>query len=316
MTSQANLILAAGLLLLLFTGVSCRPEGNSTVSSSSNSSESGQNRSLEQIISDFKLKILKSLKMVKPPTGNITYPRLPKKMIQMLLEKEKEVSKSDLKENMIVRPVNRNTTCLKGNETLCRKFDFNITSDLESIISVHAYFKKMHHHEKLTLSIYDSSELESDFLVKQREDITKGKNESNWVSFEIPFMLAFKDTNNSYSCSMEIEGSDVLANGVLGPFLVITKHKKTIERKKRETENSNENCTCCAESHHITLEDIGWQNWVYSPTEFNIRVCTGECNENLSYFTVNYQRIINAFYKINKTLPRPSCNSYGPFCKG
>ncbi|GFX81258.1 hypothetical protein TNCV_1828951 [Trichonephila clavipes] len=106
MTSQANLILAAGLLLLLFSGVSCRPEGNSTLSSSSNSSESGQNRSLEQIISDFKLKILKSLKMVKPPNVNITYPRLPKKMIQMLLEKEKEVSKSDLKENMIVRPVN------------------------------------------------------------------------------------------------------------------------------------------------------------------------------------------------------------------
>ncbi|GFX81263.1 hypothetical protein TNCV_1829001 [Trichonephila clavipes] len=84
----------------------------------------------------------------------------------------------------------------------------------------------MHHHEKLTLSIYDSSELESDFLVKLREDITKEKNESNWVSFEIPFMLAFKDKNNSHFCSMEIEGKVAAYNLV---YLLKPKAKERLQ---------------------------------------------------------------------------------------
>ncbi|GFT96506.1 TGF_BETA_2 domain-containing protein [Nephila pilipes] len=319
MTSQANLIFASGLLLLLSTGVGSLPEGNEESSSDPNSPKTGQSESLENrkhIIDDLKSKILSNLKMTEAPTENFTTPRLSSKIIQWLRKTEMEVSRSEPKENMIVRPTNKNLTCLKGKETFCRKFDFDIASDLESIISVHVYFNKLYQHERLTLSIYASSELENDFLVKLREDVSKKENESSWVSFELPFMLTFKVRNNSLFCSMEIEGSEVSAEGEQSPLLVITKHTKISERKKREAESSNENCTCCAQTHHITVEDIGWQNWVFSPTEFNIRVCTGKCDEHLSYFTANYQRIIHAIYKINKTFPKPSCNTYGPICKG
>ncbi|GIY67623.1 hypothetical protein CEXT_425461 [Caerostris extrusa] len=46
--------------------------------------------------------ILKSLKLPQPPHGNFTNHRLSNKMIQLVQEEEKEVSRTEPKENMIV----------------------------------------------------------------------------------------------------------------------------------------------------------------------------------------------------------------------
>ncbi|GIY51613.1 TGF_BETA_2 domain-containing protein [Caerostris darwini] len=123
------------------------------------------------------------------------------------------------------------------------------------------------------------------------------------------------NANVQRSPIQQLSGSKVDTDGEESPFLVVTQHTEIVEPKKRVARSSNENCTCCAENYHITLQDIGWQQWVLSPTEFDIKVCRGQCNESLSYFTINYQRIINSFYKVNKHLQRPGCNTWTPRCK-
>ncbi|CAL1284753.1 unnamed protein product [Larinioides sclopetarius] len=321
MATPVSAIFFACALLVLSIGVKSRPEGSLKLLPRPNLSTKTDQNELsdirQQVIENFKSKVLRSLKMPQPPTGNFTNHFLSNKMIELLQEEEKEISRSEPKQNVIVHSSNSDFSCLRGNGTFCRKFDFNITSDLESIISVHAYFHKVLLNERLTLSVYDPDFLEDDPLIKLREDSEKIKTNPEWISFELPKKLALENEDNHLICSVEIEGSDISIDGEESPFLVITKHTEIIERKRREVEDvsSNENCTCCADNYHITLEDIGWSNWVHYPKSFNIRVCRGQCNESLNYFTINYSRVINSFYKINKTLPRPTCNFWGPRCK-
>ncbi|CAL1284754.1 unnamed protein product, partial [Larinioides sclopetarius] len=282
MATPVSAIFFACALLVLSIGVKSRPEGSLKLLPRPNLSTKTDQNELsdirQQVIENFKSKVLRSLKMPQPPTGNFTNHFLSNKMIELLQEEEKEISRSEPKQNVIVHSSNSDFSCLRGNGTFCRKFDFNITSDLESIISVHAYFHKVLLNERLTLSVYDPDFLEDDPLIKLREDSEKIKTNPEWISFELPKKLALENEDNHLICSVEIEGSDISIDGEESPFLVITKHTEIIERKRREVEDvsSNENCTCCADNYHITLEDIGWSNWVHYPKSFNIRVCRGD----------------------------------------
>ncbi|XP_055937886.1 inhibin alpha chain-like [Argiope bruennichi] len=321
MASQARAVFIACVLLFLFYRVRSRPEGSLKLFSPQNSSTESEENELsdirQKVIENFKSKVLRSLKMPQPPTRNFTNHFLSSKMIELLQEEEKEIARTEPKQNVIVHPSNNDFSCQRGNGTFCRKFDFNITSDLESIISLHAYFHKMQLNERLTLSVYDPDSLEDDPLVKLREDPARAKTNPEWISFELPKKLALEAEDNHLICSVEIEGSDISVNEEESPFLVITKHTEVKDRTRREVEDDSlsENCTCCADNYHITLDDIGWSNWVHYPKSFNIRVCRGQCTENLNYFTINYSRVINSFYKINKTIPKPTCNFWGPRCK-
>ncbi|GIY51611.1 TGF_BETA_2 domain-containing protein [Caerostris darwini] len=186
MTTPANLFLAAITLFLLSKEVRSRPGQSFELSSESSLERNNTDEDRQLAIANFKSKVLKSLKLPQPPHGNFTNHRLSNKMIQLVQEEEKEVSRTEPKENMIVYHSNSDLTCLKGNGTFCQKYDFHIVSTLESVISIHAYFHKILINERLILSIYADAPLEKDPLIKLREDSSKSKNISGWVTFELP----------------------------------------------------------------------------------------------------------------------------------
>ncbi|KAG8178441.1 hypothetical protein JTE90_016113 [Oedothorax gibbosus] len=269
------------------------------------------------LIEDLKKRILRGLKLDDAPTETVNDSEFSKDMVE-ILQLEKEVTRTDQKENIIVHASNKDFRCQRSNASDCRRVEFNITSDHDSVISVHAWFRKVCMSDRLVVRAYSPSQ-KDELIVTLKEPRNKTADGSEgWASIELPKPFVLESNGEQLVCHLEIEGATFHTGKEHSPLMVVTRHTVAQEDTptKRTKRSTVDNCTaCCVADFNVTVEEIGWQDWVHEPRSFNIRMCKGQCSESLSSYTLSYQHIISAYYKINKDVAKPKCNFWAQRCK-
>ncbi|XP_018322728.1 inhibin beta A chain [Agrilus planipennis] len=84
------------------------------------------------------------------------------------------------------------------------------------------------------------------------------------------------------TCSKDVGDSPISFKLNDKPFVVIHTHsqqKRTVHRRTKRHVNCYPGVTdCCRESLYISFADIGWDDWIISPSGYNAYFCKGSCN--------------------------------------
>ncbi|XP_055388308.1 inhibin beta A chain [Condylostylus longicornis] len=90
------------------------------------------------------------------------------------------------------------------------------------------------------------------------------------------------------SCELDTKDGIIALEKEYQPFIVIdTQYRRQRSRQKRSVNCSADVKECCREKLYISFKEIGWGDWIISPTGYNAYFCRGSCNSIASIASSN-----------------------------
>lgn len=103
----------------------------------------------------------------------------------------------------------------------------------------------------------------------------------NWLEYKYSLTHAIHITCKT--CGMDKNRSPISFHTKLKPFLIIYTHSQRRRevgkhrRARRSSDCTSNSKECCRERLLVSFADIGWDNWIIKPKEYNAYFCRGSC---------------------------------------
>ncbi|CAG7825298.1 unnamed protein product [Allacma fusca] len=116
------------------------------------------------------------------------------------------------------------------------------------------------------------------------------------------------------TCVIDSYESPIDTEGDQRPFIVINYKSSPVKKRSRRSINCSPQLKeCCRESFEVSFKEIGWDQWIIAPANYNAYFCKGSCitingqAHSTARHTTVMQRYIGKFGLSNRTAELVPC---------
>lgn len=269
----------------------------------------------EKVISEIKSKILSRLNYSRLPKFNKTFDwnSIPEEMKRVLnqevMSEEREADHSFSNIETMITTLNKMNSCNASSTRNQQCLELTIPNlDNREIVAAKliipltqaAFDNGIQGKINYNLTVNSQTELNCDL------SISSANGESltiDWTQI-LKTLLNDDDDFDSIrkvlSWPVTISGSDQMApvdKLIDSKRIILEIHYKNIikpVRKKRSVNTCQSNqFFCCTERLKVSIEDLGWSDFILAPRTFSINYCRGDCNNYITHSS-NHARAVNA----------------------
>lgn len=199
----------------------------------------------------------------------------------------------------VIFPYEDATSCSKNTRFPSACLPFQMPSDIfpSDVSSAELKFYKEaddfdSHNQTFVISEITHWDAKKSFQKNRPIAIQETSSTENWLTIDITYVVKnwleykYSLTHAIHitckTCGMDRNKSPISFHTKLKPFLIIYTHSQRRRALKHRRARRSSDCTpnskeCCRERLLVSFADIGWDNWIIMPKEYNAYFCRGSC---------------------------------------